>query len=494
MGNEILNSPSTETQKKEKRNSIIITICVILAAALVIGLTVFNRLTDTGYFLRSQTAAESENFEVDGAMMTYFFHSNYQSYASYASYLGIDTSVSLKAQECSLYSSSESGYTYTWFDYFASLSQSYVNELLALCEAAKANGVSLDQADYDSIDASIASLTAVAESYGYTINQYLITAFGAGINTKDVKNCMELTALAAKYSTDFTASLSYSDEQLEAYYDANKASFEGVDVIAITIPANTYQETDADGNPVGDATSASKTAQEKAEALAVSASADEFNAGIRDFLLNDRGNPEENVDAMVEQCYSVHVTASALSSAAEWAFSAKVGDTYVSGGAGASQYTVYYLAKTAYRDDTPGRNIRHILFTNTTYADDAKVNEVYAEWEAAGFTEAKFLELNNLYNEDGSITSGGLYENVQPGQMVTEFNDWMFDDSRKTGDHGIVETTYGWHIMYYVGEGERAAWQTEAVAALQNNDYTKMVEQYSANITFNTNMLYEINA
>jgi len=493
MGNEILNSPSAEAQKKEKRNSIIITICVILAAALVIGLTVFNRLTDTGYFLRSQTAAESENFEVDGAMMTYFFHSNYQSYASYASYLGIDTSISLKAQECSLYSSSD-GYTYTWFDYFASLTQSYVNELLALCEAAKANGVTLDAADTESIETSIASLEATAESYGYSLNQYLITAFGAAVNADDVKNCMELTALAAKYSNDFTASLNYSDEQLEAYYDANKTTFEGVDVIAITIPSNTYQETDADGNPVGDATAASKTAQEKAEALAASANVDEFNAGIRDFLLNDRGNAEADVDAMVEQCYSEHVTASALSDAAEWAFSAKVGETYVSGGAGASQYTVYYLAKTAYRDDTPGRNIRHILFTNTTYADDAKANEVYAEWEAAGFTEEKFLELNNQYNEDSSITNGGLYENVLPGQMVTEFNDWMFDASRKTGDHGIVETTYGWHIMYYVGESERAAWQAEAISALQSNDYTKMVEQYSANITFNTEALYGINA
>lgn len=488
MGKEIQNSASYEAQKKEKRNSIIITICVILAAVLVIGLTVYNRLTDSGYFLRSQTAAESENFEVDGAMMTYFFHSNYQSYASYASYLGIDTSVSLKAQESSISEGS------TWFDYFASLTKSYVNELLALCEAAKANGLELDDADMESIDASIDSLSEAANSYGYTINQYLITAFGAGVNTKDVKNCLELTALAAKYSTQYTESLTYSDEQLEAYYDANSADFEGVDVIAITIPASTYQETDADGNPVGDATSASAAAQAKAEEIAAAASMDDFNAAIRDFLVNDRGSSEEEVDAMVEQCYSPHVTASAISDVADWAFSASVGETQVSGGAGASQYTVYYLAKEAYRDDTPGRNIRHILFTNTTYADDTKVNEVYAEWEAAGFTEEKFLELNNLYNEDSSISNGGLYENVQEGQMVTEFNDWMFDESRKTGDHGIVETTYGWHIMYYVGESDRAAWEAEAISALQTADYTEMVEQYSAGNVFTDEVMYEINA
>ncbi len=487
MGNQIQAS-SYETQKKEKRNSILITIAVILVAVLVIGLTVYNRFVDSGYFLRNTVAAESENFEVDNAMMTYFFHSNYQTYAMYASYLGIDTTISLKAQECSLSEGS------TWFDYFAALTQSYTNELLALCEAAKANGVVLEDDDHVLIDESLASLKTTAETYGYTLEQYLITAFAAPVNTDDVRNCLELSALASKYSTQFMASLSYSDERLEAYYDANSASFEGVDVIAITIPSSTYQETDADGNPVGDATAASTKAEAKANELAAATSKDAFNTAIRDFLKNDRGNAEEDLDAMVAQCYTEHVIATTLGTAADWAFSAKAGETYVSGGSGASQYTVYYLAKEAYRDETPGRNIRHILFTNTTYADDTKANEVYAEWEAAGFTEAKFLELNNLYNEDSSITNGGLYENVQEGDMVTAFNDWMFDASRKSGDHGIVETEYGWHIMYYVGEGDRAAWETEAITALQTADYQELVEQYGTNITFNETALYEINA
>jgi hypothetical protein len=38
--------------------------------------------------------------------------------------------------------------------------------------------------------------------------------------------------------------------------------------------------------------------------------------------------------------------------------------------------------------------------------------------------------------------------------MVEAFNDWCFDDERKPGDHGIVETTYGYHIMYYVSDSE----------------------------------------
>ncbi len=477
-----------EARKKEKRNSIIITICVILVAIFIIGILVYNRMVDSGYFLRSQTAAESENYEVDGAMMTYFFNSNYQSYAQYASYLGIDTGSSLKAQTSSIG-------TGTWFDYFASLTKSYVNEVLALCEAAKANGISLDDSDYDAIDESIASLKETASAYGYTINQYLITAFGAGINTKDVKNCLELTALASKYSEGFYASLSYTDEQLETYYEENKSSFDGVDVIAVTVSSSYFTEKDEDGNPIGDTTAASDAAKAQAETIAVAGSMDEFNAAIREYLLTYGGATEDDVDAMVEQCYSKHVLASAISDISDWAFSASVGETQVSGEDGATQFSVYYLAKTAYRDETPNRNVRHILFSVDTYADDTKASEVYAEWESAGFTEDKFVELNNTYNEDTvSIENGGLYEEVYDGQMMTEFNDWLFDESREVGDHDIVETSYGWHIMYYVGEGSKTAWENTAESALQSNDYSALVEENSTSITFNDEAINEINA
>ena len=38
--------------------------------------------------------------------------------------------------------------------------------------------------------------------------------------------------------------------------------------------------------------------------------------------------------------------------------------------------------------------------------------------------------------------------------MVTEFNDWCFADGRAVGDSGIVKTSYGYHIMFFSGEGE----------------------------------------
>ena len=56
------------------------------------------------------------------------------------------------------------------------------------------------------------------------------------------------------------------------------------------------------------------------------------------------------------------------------------------------------------------------------------------------------------YSADtGSNTNGGLYTEVYQGQMVTEFNDWCFDESRQPGDTGIVynEGGYTRAIMSY---------------------------------------------
>ena len=38
--------------------------------------------------------------------------------------------------------------------------------------------------------------------------------------------------------------------------------------------------------------------------------------------------------------------------------------------------------------------------------------------------------------------------------MVANFNDWCYDDARTAGETGIVETEYGYHVMYFVGNSD----------------------------------------
>ena len=52
--------------------------------------------------------------------------------------------------------------------------------------------------------------------------------------------------------------------------------------------------------------------------------------------------------------------------------------------------------------------------------------------------------------------------------MVTEFNDWIFDEARKPGDTGIIETTYGYHIMYYVNNDNPEKWYDECKDAISS--------------------------
>ncbi|MBQ4607805.1 MAG: hypothetical protein IJB15_13930, partial [Clostridia bacterium] len=73
------------------------------------------------------------------------------------------------------------------------------------------------------------------------------------------------------------------------------------------------------------------------------------------------------------------------------------------------------------------------------------------------------------------------------------FDAWLFDSSRKEGDTGMVNTSYGTHIMYYAGEAG-PAWKAAADASLRQADYTDLIADNSTDITFNSEVIYNINA
>lgn len=116
-------------------------------------------------------------------------------------------------------------------------------------------------------------------------------------------------------------------------------------------------------------------------------------------------------------------------------------------------------------------DVRHILICpeggttdengNTTYSEAewdacrAKAQELLDQWASESGTEEGFAQFAMDHTEDpGSKSTGGLYTDVYVGQMVEPFEDWCFDESRQYGDTGLVQTNYGYHIMYFVGSHE----------------------------------------
>lgn len=122
-------------------------------------------------------------------------------------------------------------------------------------------------------------------------------------------------------------------------------------------------------------------------------------------------------------------------------------------------------------------DVRHILVCpeggttdesgNVTYSEEewaaclAEAQALLDEYLAGEATEDSFAQMANDYSEDtGSNSNGGLYTDVYEGQMVEEFENWCFDPSRTYGETGLVKTTYGYHIMFFVES--RDAWYETA--------------------------------
>jgi hypothetical protein len=102
--------------------------------------------------------------------------------------------------------------------------------------------------------------------------------------------------------------------------------------------------------------------------------------------------------------------------------------------------------------------------------------------------KAVFEEYGNLYTED----SGIFYDNVYKGQMVKEYEDWLFDAVRVEGEISYpepVKTDYGYHIMYYVGN-EIEGWKSDIRVDLSDADNTAYLEgiQTAHPVTFNRDL------
>ena len=141
--------------------------------------------------------------------------------------------------------------------------------------------------------------------------------------------------------------------------------------------------------------------------------------------------------------------------------------------------------------DTKTVNVRHILIypegaTTETIRTEVFSEEAWAagkaaaeavlqEWLDGEATEESFAALAEVHSQDGgSAANGGLYTDVTEGMMVQNFNDWCFDPARQVGDYEIVETEFGYHIMFY--SGDTLQWITSSEADVISQKTNDMVD------------------
>ena len=477
---------------KSKRNWTIGTILVVLLIAAIL-------LLDSGILYKSTTALKVGNHNLSPAELNYYYGNEYvnmvNTYGNYASVLGLDTSngvTGLRNQACSML---EDG---TWRDYFLNLAEQDAAQVKALTDYAAEQGITLTEEEIANAESSFEGVDDYAKAQGYRNADALFAMnYGKGVTMKIVSQATRYSALASKAYNHASDSFTYTDEELEQYYaDLNGAQ----DLYSFLV----Y---DVKGAVEEGAEAATETALIEAKATA-----DAISMAYQDG--DDIEDITERFEVAVESqtgelpTSRSNVAGSSLNAdySAWLQGSREAGDvTVVPDSDGTGTSVVVFLSHNDNHYKTA--NVRHILVraemdADGNYTDEAKAaakakaEEILAEYEAGEKTEERFAALAEQYSEDtGSNTNGGLYENVAMGQMVPEFDAFCFE-GHKSGDTGIVygeSSGYaGYHVMYYVGEGDLYS-NVIAENAMRSDDVsawmTDLMLPYNPTETFWTRMV-----
>ena len=468
-----------EAKKKAKsrRKWTFGSVCVALLLVLVL-------LLQSGFFYNHTTAVKIGSQSHSPAEVNYYYTTSYydfvSQYGSYAAMFGLDTSAGpfgLRRQTCSML---ENG---TWRDYFLEGAYASIAQIQGLCDYAKANGITLGEAEQADVDSQLATLETTAKGYNYSnADNYLAANYGTGLSTKLVRGIYEENRLAGLAYDHFVDSLTYTPEELEDYYASLDGASDYYTYAVYTVAAEKVAGEDGAEAAVTEQTMLE--ARASADAVKTSYLDDPDTEDLCERL---SAAVEGATDTIVELKPSRTVASSLSSVYADWLKdgSRKNGDIDVFENPNTGYTVVVFLS----HDDNHYRvvSVRHILIEaqageDGTWGDKElmiakdRAEEILAEWQNGEHTEESFAALAEQYSSDtGSNTNGGLYENITKGQMVEEFDAFCFGD-RKPGDTAVVYGSNGqyagYHVMYFVGEGEqysdiiaRNALSSEAVSA-----------------------------
>lgn len=373
-------------------------------------------------------------------------------------------------------------------DYAKAMLENSLTSTAALLQYAEENGLQLIPAEKEAADKAMESLPEVAKSYGVGVNAYLTGMYGNGVNKSVVRRGMLESILINKANFVKTCELSFTDEELDAYYDSTEGTYDNYHYAVYQVAVDEQlPDEEAKATAAAIAMSFQDGREEDMDPLVClnDILAEEFPPVV---------HPDTDEAPTPAAAEEKTESGTSLDSAyREWLMddARQNGDIYV---AQSSANDGYFVVLFLDRDDNSDTvaSVRHILIKavadeNGVYTEEAKAaakarcEELLEAWKVAGSSEADFATLAMLWSEDtGSTENGGLYYDVRPGQMVEEFDRFCFEP-HSHGDTAIVygeSGAYaGYHIIYFVGS-------ESARHAMARNDLTgKAITEWMSTIT-----------
>ena len=271
-------------EEKERRSwkrfkivSIVILAAVAVSIVFSIGTSFYNR-----YTVLNQTYFRVGDHDITRLEYNYYFnnvYSNYLSmYGSYVSMMGLDTTVDLAEQT---YPGNEN---MTWKDYFDQSAVEQIQQIKAMADEARENGFEYDSSeDMASYETEIA---AQAESASVSESEYYTLMYGDYATPSRIETFVEENLLASAYYNHLVEENQPADDEITAYYEENKNSYDTVTYRSFYFEVDTSageetgseETTAAETTTAAEETTVEETTLDTAEETAEETTAEETTA------------------------------------------------------------------------------------------------------------------------------------------------------------------------------------------------------------------------
>lgn len=376
-------------------------------------------------------------------------------------YEGLDIDSPLSEQDCPNYDG-------TFYDYFLNVAKDRFTEIAAMLNYAAETGIKLEADEIETCETSASTLISTAKSYYGSVAEYFGDSYSV-INEDAVLTYYKKVTLARKALAAFTEALNITDEVVEAEYEKDPNSYSYVNVMYYVVESN-------------DTTVKAEDVKKYADEITSAKTPEEFRTKVEDYYVNVLNAGSEEKVTFKDRIENMLVSYTEGVDELEWMFRAKLYECYEVMSEDGKSCSVFMLTKEPTLYDYVTKSVRHILLKEESFESDeaclAEAERILGLY-LADPSEDNFAKLANEYTEeteyeydaDGNAvpkdekTNGGLYENIELGVTVEPFEKWAYDEARRPGDVDVVKSAYGYHVMYFVGDGKEIS---DGIDAIKN--------------------------
>jgi hypothetical protein len=340
--------------------------------------------------------------------------------------------------------------------------------------------------------------------------------YGKGVKEKDVRQAMELSALASKYAKQVQEGYydASTDETVEKFYNDNKNDYISADYLIHVFTAKKDTKEKDPEKAKADYEALKEKIEGYAKTLSEKTTADEFKQYIKENWLEEnektyrtkyyedllkevkKENPdateednkaaaekklkeklEEGAEDMLEDLLVEDYKYNVSKDLGKWIFGEKdvaaaaVNTTKVikddsKDKDGTYTITVYFLTRAASRVEDTTRTFSYMMMTGGkdgfTLAQAEAALSLFKKGEKVDKDGLKELAESETYKKSTFNT----LEELKKGQAGSdELDEWLYAEDRKAGDYELITYTYNntiYHVLVYVDEIGPQEWYIDA--------------------------------